>query len=107
MFKAKAVARTLGKLTFASAVLDGPLLKNIQNTAIKMQIHAGGKREHDADAGNKKIRAREFFPKPITSPTAEQRRKQTSDGDNCAKSDVDVAEQIRVGGEFCTAIGIN
>src|SRR6266513_2003298 len=44
MFSAKAVARTLGRVTFASAVFDGPVLKNKKKTARKMHSHAPGKR---------------------------------------------------------------
>src|SRR2546427_1347483 len=44
IFNAKAVARTLGIVTFASAVFDGPVLKNRKNTAMKRQTQAAGNR---------------------------------------------------------------
>ncbi len=43
IFNAKAVARMDGWVTFASAVLDGPVLKNRKNIAKNRQIQAAGK----------------------------------------------------------------
>ena len=43
MFSAKAVARTLGSVTFASAVLDGPVLRNMKKTDANIRNQAAGK----------------------------------------------------------------
>src|SRR5579862_420458 len=42
ILSAKAVARMEGGVTFASAVLEGPVLKNRKKIATKMQTHAAG-----------------------------------------------------------------
>src|SRR5688572_13313239 len=42
MISAKAVARTLGCVTFARMVLLGPVLKNRKNSATKTATHAAG-----------------------------------------------------------------
>src|SRR6476660_8626264 len=42
MFSAKAVARTFGRATFARAVFDGPVLRNIKKTEAPISHHACG-----------------------------------------------------------------
>jgi hypothetical protein len=44
IFSANALARTVGGVTLANAVLDGPVLKKRKKTAIKIISQAIGKR---------------------------------------------------------------
>src|SRR5437867_4049091 len=65
MFKAKAEARTFGSVTFASAVFDGPVFRNMKNTAANIRYQAAG------NGVNRKITK---SGKAITIPSADTRK---------------------------------
>src|ERR1700719_1154861 len=65
IFRAKAEARTLGSVTFASAVFEGPVFKNMKKTDANIRNHA---------AGNGVNRNTTNSGKAMTIPSAETRK---------------------------------
>ncbi len=99
MFNANAVARTDGCVTFASAVFDGPVLKNRKNSAMNSSAQAAGNGTYNIPMSEKDTKARQHsqsrkpentIPQSAArnlSPAmpSQQRRRQTRHHRNPAK----------------------